>query len=198
PVDPQVDNLVPGEPEPAPADAPPEVDPTRDQQRLLQQGQERPTNDGTIGRRPSEVYSEDWWAHTRPTVELHGYFRTRGELFHNFFLGRHSAFGQDDANLWAPPQDHSFTDVTGRRRSVLLCGQPNAQGAFGECQDKTQSHANLRLRLNPEIHISDNLRIMSQVDLLDNLVLGSTPDAYAMRPATPGPTGYGPANPNGY
>ena len=54
--------------------------PAGDQAKLLKQGSERPTNDGTIGARPSEVYSEDWWAHTRPIIELHGYFRTRGEL----------------------------------------------------------------------------------------------------------------------
>ena len=39
-------------------------------------------------------------------------------------------------------------------------------------KSKTQAGANLRLRLNPEIHVSDNLRIMTQVDILDNVVLG--------------------------
>lgn len=191
------DNLVPEEPA-APAEtAPPAVDPAKDQQKLLDQGRERPTNDGTIGARPSEVYSEDWWSHTRPILELHGYFRTRGELFHNFFLNRHTAPGQDDSNLWPPPLDHSYTDRTGTRRQVLLCGDPDAQGRLRECEDKTQSFANLRLRLNPELHISDNLRVMAQVDLLDNLVLGSTPDAYALRPSGTGATGYAPAV-NGY
>ena len=47
------------------------------------------------------------------------------------------------------------------------------------CQDKTQARANMRFRLNPEIHITDNLRMMAQIDLLDNLVLGSTPEGYA-------------------
>jgi uncharacterized protein (TIGR04551 family) len=169
------------------------VDPARDQQKLIQQGRERPTADGTIGSRPTDVYSEDWWAHTRPIIEMHGYFRTRGELFHNFALNRHDAPGQGEQNLWLHPQDHSFTDRNGQRRSVFLCGDPSPTGQFGECYDKSQAHANLRLRLNPEIHISDNLRVLSQVDLLDNLVLGSTPDAYAMRPSGAGATGYAPA-----
>ncbi|HVJ89064.1 MAG TPA: TIGR04551 family protein [Labilithrix sp.] len=175
----------------------PTVDPAKDQEKLLQQGRERPTADGTIGARPSEVYSEDWWSHTRPIIELHGYFRTRGELFHNFALGRHDAPGQGSANLWPHPEDHSYTDRDGQRRSILLCGKPNAQGQFGECSDKSQATANLRLRLNPEIHISDNLRILSQIDLLDNLVLGSTPDTHALRPGGSTPTGYSPAV-NGY
>jgi uncharacterized protein (TIGR04551 family) len=38
---------------------------------------------------------------------------------------------------------------------------------------------------------------MSQIDMLDNLVLGSTPDAYAMQPSAKTTSGYGPAG-NGY
>lgn len=189
------DNLLPPDPDPAPSGTP-QVDPAKDQQKLLQQGRERPTADGTVGPRPSEVYSEDWWGHTRPILELHGYFRTRGEVFHNFALGRHDAPGPN-ASLWAHPLDHSFGDTAGTRRQVLLCGPANENNAYGECIDKTQSTANLRLRLNPEIHISDNLRILSQIDFLDNLVLGSTPDSYAMRPSGSGATGYSPAL-NGY
>lgn len=200
---------APAEPEPgeaahdaliprgAPNDDTPHVDPSADQRALVQQGRERPTADGTIGGRPSEVYSEDWWAHTRPIVELHGYFRTRGELFHNFSLGRHAGLAGDNQNLWAQPRDNTFTDTAGKRNQVLLCNEPNAQGQFSECEDKSQATANLRLRLNPEIHISDNLRIMTQIDLLDNLVLGSTPDAYALRPSGAGSTGYSPGL-NGY
>lgn len=188
--------LIPSDPNAARSGTP-SVDPAKDQQKLSQQGQQRPTQDGAIGSRPSEVYSEDWWAHTRPIFEIHGYFRTRGELFHNFALGRHNAPGGDDANLWPQPLDQSYGDQTGQRRQVLLCGDPSTTGPLGECIDKSEAHANLRLRLNPEIHISDNLRIMSQIDLLDNLVLGSTPDAYAMRPSGTGATGYSPAV-NGY
>ncbi len=188
------DDLIPHEP--GPTDGMPPVEPSQDQQKLVQQGRERPTADGTIGARPTEVYSEDWWSHTRPIIELHGYFRTRGELFHNFSLGRHDAAGQSDHLLWAQPQDNTYTDRSGNRRQVLLCKDPNAQGQFSECFDKSQATANLRLRLNPEIHISDNLRILSQIDLLDNLVLGSTPDAYALRPSNT-TTGYSAAA-NGY
>jgi uncharacterized protein (TIGR04551 family) len=36
----------------------------------------------------------------------------------------------------------------------------------------------MRFRMNPELHVSDNLRILSQIDMLDNLVLGSTPGGY--------------------
>lgn len=190
--DPRDTNLMPDE-EPSRGGVP-TVDPAKDQQRLLEQGRERPTADGTIGTRANEVYSEDWWGHTRPILEMHGYFRTRGEMFHNFSLGRHSAQGQVGANLWPQPLDNSYTDILTNRKSVALCGSD----AKSECEDKTQAMANLRLRLNPEIHISDNLRIMTQVDLLDNLVLGSTPDAYAIKPSGTGSTGFSSYGYNGY
>ena len=185
-------------PEPTAAPAPsgaPSVDPSSDQAKLLEQGQNRPTNDGTIGQRPSEVYSEDWWAHTRPIVEVHGYFRTRAELYHNFSLGRPGdTLTSPNQHLWAQPLDNSYTAANGQVRNVLNCGDDGKSA----CQDKTQATANLRLRLNPEIHVSDNLRIMSQVDLLDNLVLGSTPNSYAVMPSGSGASGYRTAGYNGY
>jgi uncharacterized protein (TIGR04551 family) len=142
------------------------------------------------------AFSSDWWSKARPALELHGYFRTRAELFHNFSLGRHSSSllpGGDPQYLWPIPLDQSYTQVNGSPgQTVAVCG---ANGR-SNCSDQTQSGANLRLRLSPEIHISDNLRVLSQLDLLDNLVLGSTPDAYAMQPASgtaTSPTGYVPA-----
>jgi len=160
----------------------------------------RPSNtEGTIGASPQDVYSEDWWGRAKPVFEIHGYFRTRGELFHNFSLGRHNS-PTDTQNLWAQPLDNSYTQggigsSTGTVTSVNLCG-PTVNG---NCQDKSQASANLRFRLNPEIHISDNLRIMSQIDMLDNLVLGSTPDSYAMQPgSSTNGSGYVSAGYNGY
>lgn len=177
------DRLMPEEH--AAAGTTPSVDVAKDEEKLVDQGRERPMSDGTIGSRPMDVYSEDWWGRTRPMLEMHGYFRTRGELFHNFSLGRHS-LPDDRQALWPNPLDNSYSTLSGERRSVLLCGNDGTS----ECADKTQATANLRLRLNPEVHISDNLRILSQVDLLDNLVLGSTPDSYAMKP---GANGYQPS-----
>ena len=142
------------------------IDPASDQAKLLRQETERP---GTVGSdammlSPREVYSEDWWSHARPIVEIHGYFRTRGELYHNFSLNRHeSPTRLDGQNLWAQPIDNTYQDTTGATRAVQLCGQPPYSG----CSNNTQSTANMRLRLSPELHISDNLRIVTQVDLLD-------------------------------
>jgi len=188
------------------------VSPTRDQQDLAAQGAQRP--DGELAPASGQVFSEDWWGHARPLIDMHGFFRTRAELFHNFFLGRHNSsfFGDDPEYLWPIPVDQSYSQVGGTSQgqavSVAVCGpHPTPNNA---CFDKTESSANIRLRLDPEIDISDNLRIATEVDLLDNLVLGSTPNSYANQPAagatiptprnsmTKLPTGYTSAGVNAY
>jgi uncharacterized protein (TIGR04551 family) len=143
-----------------------------------------------------EVFAEDWWSHARPVFELHGYFRTRAELFHNFSLGR------VDNAIWPQPIDNTYTPaVNGNSGSTVgptLCTPAESGGPstydnpadsshpLQGCRNKTQAGANLRFRLDPELHISDNLRIVSQIDLLDNVVMGSTPSTYAFMPASGG------------
>jgi uncharacterized protein (TIGR04551 family) len=183
------------------------INPGRDARDLAAQGGQAPSGGEVAGAH--EVFSDDWWGKARPVIELHGYFRTRGSVFHNFFLGRHSSSVTqtgDQQYLWPIPLDQSYATTNngaGGGQNVAVCGPNGTQN----CYDKTESSANLRLRLNPEIHISDNLRIMTQLDLLDNLVLGSTPESYAMQPATGTnnasgaqkmyPTGYQPVQYNG-
>jgi uncharacterized protein (TIGR04551 family) len=70
-----------------------------------------------------------------------------------------------------------------------------ADGLY-RCQNKAQAGANLRFRLNPELHISDNLRVLTQIDMLDNVVMGSTPTGYAIQPDADG--GYATIVRNGY
>jgi uncharacterized protein (TIGR04551 family) len=141
-----------------------------------------PPDTGEIAAPGHEVFSEDWWGRVRPVVQLHGYFRTRAELFQNLGLGRHgSVFQGNDPQYLAPlPLDQSYAPVFNPGVSVNKCGPAGTQ----VCYDETESDANMRLRLDPEISISDNLRIVSEIFALDNVVLGSTPDAYAMQPAT--------------
>jgi len=141
-----------------------------------------------------DIFAEDWWSHARPIFEFHGYFRTRGEFFHNFALGRRD---DPDYALYAQPTDNQYDTINGNMNGnavgPFLCTadesdapQDLAGGALKGCRSRTQSGANLRFRLSPELHISDNLRVLSQIDMLDNLVLGSTPEGYALAPALGG------------
>jgi uncharacterized protein (TIGR04551 family) len=160
----------------------------------------RDLNQGEIGAKPSDVYAEDWWNFGRPVLELHGYFRTRAELFHNFYLGRNDS---DAEALWVRPADTSYSEWSrhnqvAQPRTVPYCGGSTNPGGK-QCQDKTQSSANLRFRLAPELHISDNLRILTQIDLLDNVVMGSTPEGYSNTPnPSAGSSGYWRTSSSGY
>jgi uncharacterized protein (TIGR04551 family) len=143
-----------------------------------------------IDQQPEErVLAEDWWSHARPAFELHGYFRTRAELFHNFALGR------ADGALWPRPNDNGNALCTPAEAGSGSSDNP-ANG-LANCSNKSQAGANMRFRLDPELHISDNLRIVSQVDFLDNATLGSTPSGYQLRPAGTG-GGYAVAPRSGY
>jgi uncharacterized protein (TIGR04551 family) len=174
-----------------PAEAAPAADPSKDKATLEKQGDARPVVGGANADPTSgPVYSDSWWSNTRPIVEIHGFLRTRGELFHNFSLGRIDEVTSPEARLFPRPADDTWTDIGGKTHGPGAspgvndgCGSGSDQGT---CTSKTQASANMRFRIDPEIHISDNLRIMSQIDMLDNLVLGSTPEGYTNVPTNAG------------
>ena len=187
--------------EPAPASAEANVsfgaypNPADDKKALETQGEERP---GDI--EPNRVFAEEWWSHTRPTIEFHGNFRVRANLYHNFHLNRVDPPGQA---LWARPADDSYTDINGNEHLVEACTPDEVTGSGSDspgdadqpCSSPTQMGANMRFRIEPTIIISDNLRIRSQIDLLGNLVMGSTAQGDINYP---GPRGYTAAERSGY
>jgi uncharacterized protein (TIGR04551 family) len=83
----------------------------------------------------------------------HGYFRVRPELF-NFF------------DLNQPPYNGYY-----------LFPVPDG-GGVNNPGGHTITGVNMRFRLEPTINVSEELRIKAQIDMLDNVVWGSTP-AYA-------------------
>ncbi len=138
-------------------------------------------SDPSAAPSPSQVFAEDWWSSAHPSFELHGYYRVRTELFSHFALGRKDA----PANvIWPQPAGNDYVDAGGVRNRVILCGDNILKPE--PCVNNVQAGANTRLRLNPELHISENIRVMAQLDLLDNLVLGSTPEGYANEPSDGG------------
>jgi uncharacterized protein (TIGR04551 family) len=172
-------------------------EPSSDAKALEHQGDGRPkpkTMEEVTEK--DRVYAEDWWSHARPVLELHGYFRVRAQLEHKFGLGRIDPRNQA---MWPRPADDSYTDynhLTGSPNSgpTNACTESesgtgastSSSTADNPCHANMQAGANMRFRLNPELHISDNVRVMSQIDMLDNLVLGSTPSGYANHPSLGG------------
>lgn len=85
--------------------------------------------------------------------ELDGYYRMRTDWFKNFNLG----FPGGEGGAPFP--------------SALGC----SSGVAGAPCDNSLSSANMRLRLEPTINLDEGTSVHIQADLLDNLVLGSTP-----------------------
>jgi uncharacterized protein (TIGR04551 family) len=87
-------------------------------------------------------------------LQLNGYLRVRGDLFDNLDLRRDA----DPAGYYLFP------------RPLLA---PKEHG--------TLTTGNMRFRLEPTLNVSEQVRVLAQVDFLDNLVLGSTPQGLFAR-----------------
>jgi uncharacterized protein (TIGR04551 family) len=81
-------------------------------------------------------------------LQISGALRMRGDLF-------------DDLSLKRSPDAAGF----------YLSPPP-----YGNADRATQTSANLRLRLEPTLNVSDQIRVLAQLDLLDNVVLGTNPE----------------------
>lgn len=93
-------------------------------------------------------------------LELHGYFRVRPDLLHKLDLDQPPDF----SGYWLYPRpDGSGTPGTATGGGHSIAG------------------ANMRFRLDPTLNISEEVRIRAQLDALDNLVWGSTPQYAYLR-----------------
>ena len=59
---------------------------------------------------------------------------------------------------------------------------PTNPMTWSPCDQHANAFANMRLRLEPTIHLSDDVRVRMQLDVFDNMVLGSTPNSLALGP----------------
>jgi uncharacterized protein (TIGR04551 family) len=114
--------------------------------------------------------------------EMDGYMRLRGDYMHNFFLGQGYTSG---VSTPLGGQTASNPSVNGLPPFPvpLGCPVPAALGTLGassgNCPTKGMGGANVRLRLEPTFNITDQVRVHAQIDVLDNTLLGSTPDSLA-------------------
>ncbi|NJK89550.1 MAG: TIGR04551 family protein [Myxococcales bacterium] len=144
-------------------------------------------------------------------LEFDGYFRVRWDLFNNLDLGtyrvrngflRNGEGGNDDiiepieiygpfAEPWVFEQEFggSFEDLpTGSEAPpVPMCPTDDVEGGCaptGEDID-TLASANMRLRLEPTLNVYEDIKVKAQIDVLDNVVLGSNPDSFPFNPVSP-------------
>ncbi len=106
---------------------------------------------------------EDWTERDLDLLEVHGYFRVRPELYHKFYM-RHT-----DNAVYDRPAVMQYPDDPG----VANCSDSKAGAS--KCDNATLAGANMRLRVEPSFNISEDVRVKTQIDFLDNVMLGSTP-----------------------
>jgi hypothetical protein len=126
------------------------------------------------------------WTTPQTVFDLHGYFRFRGEFQDNFFFNR---VLDDPANipgagpLNGPGQTAlPFALFRPAEDGRIDAGCVDGDGNAVHCDQNALAYANIRLRMEPTIHLSDDVRIRMQLDLLDNVVLGSTPNSLSVGP----------------
>jgi uncharacterized protein (TIGR04551 family) len=96
-------------------------------------------------------------------VEIDGYYRFRADYLYKMNMDQ----GYNNAG----PGPAALPPFPTPSECVATLGQ-----TIG-CPDQGMGNTNMRLRLEPTINISDQVRVRSQIDVFDNLILGSTPDS---------------------
>jgi uncharacterized protein (TIGR04551 family) len=100
-------------------------------------------------------------------VEFDGYYRFRTDYLYKMNMGQgYNAAGPGPAALPPFPTPISPTCIT----------NPGS-GTYASCGNKSLGSTNTRLRIEPTINISDQVRVRSQIDVFDNFILGTTPDS---------------------
>ncbi|MBI4512089.1 MAG: TIGR04551 family protein [Deltaproteobacteria bacterium] len=115
------------------------------------------------GQLPTTPVLPPWPGESRKRLqlfELDGYFRFRTDWFKNLHLGFHQSGDE------SPPF-----------REPLSCLDTATDDVKSFCS-KNIGSANMRLRLEPIFHLSEQVTVRSQIDVLDNVVLGSTPEGF--------------------
>jgi uncharacterized protein (TIGR04551 family) len=119
---------------------------------------------------------------TYPRFDHHGYFRFRADVFWNGHLGLSLDVldGVVDDTVTAD-NVISSTAIPAPLRESWVNNQGNspffaATNGNASNDARTLASANIRFRYQPTLHISQSMRIHATFDVLDNVVLGSTPD----------------------
>ena len=106
--------------------------------------------------------------------QLNGYLRFRAYLFHNLNMGRYEGASGPKSPFFIPFSEFGQTGKVADNGAAASC----AQREKSDCRTDNLTSADMRLRLEPTINVTDQVRVKAQLDIFDNMVLGSTPDSY--------------------
>ncbi len=152
---------------PGPASADEEPIPTLDE---LLRGEALRTAEEWAGPGVTEKRDYPWFEH-------HGYFRLRAEGYYRGHLG--TDYLKADGTLvrtsgFMPPLTNNAANATSVNKDKV--------GPQGE---DWLAGGNMRLRYRPTLHVAPTLALHAEIDVFDNLVLGSSPDYNPARPDAP-------------
>jgi uncharacterized protein (TIGR04551 family) len=108
--------------------------------------------------------------------QLNGYIRFRAYLFHNLNLGFYEGTAGPRSPFFIPFSEFNQTGRinNGSTPDPASC----AAREHKNCRTDNLTSADMRLRLEPTINVTEQVRVKAQIDIFDNLVLGSTPENY--------------------
>jgi len=140
----------------------------------------------------AEWQEERWLEEVKPKLnflELDGYFRFRFDVFNRLDLGTYDPVNQRGTSGFPVPTIYRPFDgancVDGAPEN--FSGDPCSATAE---DTQTIISSNMRLRLDPILNVSEDIRVRATIDVFDNLVMGSTPESlpgFAQNPTLPLP-----------
>jgi uncharacterized protein (TIGR04551 family) len=144
-----------------------------------QEKEEGPAEEAPEETRPSDLEPLSGYAEQgrrrMQIFELDGYLRLRTDYMHQFFMGQgytNVPSGVPGVNYGLPPFPVPLDCPRPTPGAVQGTGQ-------GNCSSKNIGGANMRFRLEPTLNVTDQVRVHAQIDVLDNTIMGSTPDSLA-------------------
>jgi len=117
-------------------------------------------------------------------VDLNGYFRLRTDFLHKLNLGQNYVMQSGLAPVVTGPSAAAVPPMSNLRPPPFPLPL-ECPAREGPCNYSNFGDGNVRLRLEPTINVTDQVRVQSQIDVLDNTIMGSTPDSLvsAARPS---------------
>lgn len=107
-------------------------------------------------------------------IEIHGYLRGRAYLFHNLNMGFYNSTGAPGPAWFQPYTEYN---ATGQASAPGNSASKAARSGSNGREDNLTS-ADMRLRIEPTLNVSEQIRVRSQIDIFDNYVMGTTPEGY--------------------
>lgn len=110
--------------------------------------------------------------------QLHGYLRGRGYLWHDGNMGQWQGSTGAKSPFFIP-----YSEIGSTGQANPQAGQSNPPSSCAarnksNCRQSLFTSADMRLRLEPTVTVSEHVSVHAQIDVFDNMVLGSTPEGY--------------------